>query len=515
MANDRDALSLEANASASPARVLIVDDNSVMRMKMRKAVNALGHDTEVAKDGIAALEILQEQEFDAVLLDIVMPGLDGYGVLEKLKANDATKHLPVIVISALDDEVESVVRAIELGAEDFLPKDFDPVLLRARLNASLAKKRFRDQELEYFARIDRLTAAAEVLESGRFNPDTLALDDLTTKDDPLGRLAIVFRGMASEIYYRELKLRQTISTLRGSLWVIAIGIVWGLTPSLSRIVMSEGATPLGLMVWVNPVIAAIFVGLAWQRGVLPKLTLPNIAFFIAWALVAAVFLRLALLYSSEHVEAAILSLVLTLQGFLVFGFSAIAGMDKATLRRLVGLVVGLGGVGLVLWTEMGQSGATNSFWLIFALLIPLLLAIEVMMMAGFRPTGLDDVGAVAMMLVAANLIGVPWALWQDQTFPISLTDPGRLELTLLLMIAVTTASYLMGFHLIKTAGAVFYSQTAYTMTIAGVIWGFLLLDEQLSPLAWIAFAIIAVGMYMVEPKNDGTDIVIDRKFDRS
>ncbi|MEO1745597.1 MAG: response regulator, partial [Pseudomonadota bacterium] len=381
----------------APARILVVDDNAVMRMKMRKAVNALGHEAEVAKDGAAALRNLAQQlrqgkSYDAVLLDIVMPELDGFGVLKILKGNERTKHIPVIVVSSLDDEIESVVRAIDLGAEDFLPKDFDPVLLRARLNASLTKKRFRDQELEYFARIDRLTAAAEVLETGRFSPETLAIDDLAAKDDPLGRLAVVFRGMATEIYRRELRLRQTISTLRGSFWVIAVGIVWGLTPSLSRIVMAEGATPLGLMVWLNPAIAAIFVFLAWRRGVLPKLTLPNIAFFCAWALVSAVFLRLVVLNASTHVEAAILSLLLTLQGFLVFGFSAVGGIDTVTPRRLAGLVVGLAGVALVLWTEIEGGGTTSVFWLMFAALVPLLLAIEVMMMAGFRPKGLDDVG---------------------------------------------------------------------------------------------------------------------------
>lgn len=196
---------------------------------------------------------------------------------------------------------------------------------------------------------------------------------------------------------------------------------------------------------------------------------------------------------------------------MVFGFSAAMGTDKATPRRLVGLLVGLLGVGLVLWTQI-EGEATSMVWLFVALLIPLILAIEVMMMAGFRPKGLDDIGVLAMMQCCAFVIVAPWALIEGQSFALSISNVGTLGVTMLLMAGVTIASYLMGFHLIKTAGAVFYSQTAYTMTIAGVVWGVLILNEQLSPLAWVAFAVIVIGMYLVEPKDDGKEIVIERKF---
>ena len=110
-------------------------------------VEADGHKSSVAVNGRVGLEMLKAEPFDLVLLDVMMPEMNGYQVLEQLKADDNLRAIPVIVLSALD-EIGSVVRCIELGAEDYLPKPFDPVLLRARIGACLEKKRLRDQEVQ-------------------------------------------------------------------------------------------------------------------------------------------------------------------------------------------------------------------------------------------------------------------------------------------------------------------------------------------------------------------------------
>ena len=141
-------------------RVLAVDDSSLGRLKMKKAVTHLGYAVELAEDGATAVSMLQVGDFDAVLLDIVMPEVDGFDVLRQLQADLRLRDIPVIVVSSLDDECDSVVKVLELGAQDFLPKDFDPVILRARLDTSVARKRARDREREYFGRIKKLTEAA-------------------------------------------------------------------------------------------------------------------------------------------------------------------------------------------------------------------------------------------------------------------------------------------------------------------------------------------------------------------
>ena len=125
--------------------ILVVDDDAVNRKLLEHSLHADGHRVITAKDGIEALDRLAEAPPDVVLLDVLMPRLDGFGVLEHIRQDSALQDLPVIMISGLED-FQSVIRCIELGAEDYLPKPFDPVLLRARISAGLNKRRVHELE---------------------------------------------------------------------------------------------------------------------------------------------------------------------------------------------------------------------------------------------------------------------------------------------------------------------------------------------------------------------------------
>jgi two-component system cell cycle response regulator len=192
-------------------QILVVDDNRLNRMKLAHSLQQEGHRSAMAEDGRQALDMLADQLFDVVLLDLVMPELDGFQVLEQMKRDSRLRDLPVIVISALDD-MESVLRCIEMGATDYLPKPFDVRLLRARLNASLANKRLRDIELEYLEQVHHVIDAAAAVESGTFECDSL--DPVAGRDDALGQLARVFQNMARQVYAREQSLRQQVQDLR-------------------------------------------------------------------------------------------------------------------------------------------------------------------------------------------------------------------------------------------------------------------------------------------------------------
>ncbi|HYM83245.1 MAG TPA: adenylate/guanylate cyclase domain-containing response regulator, partial [Candidatus Dormibacteraeota bacterium] len=142
---------------------LVVDDSAVNRKLLTQLLGGLGVAAVEAGDGMAALALLRDEPgraVDVVLLDVRMPELDGYATLAAIKSDASLRHLPVIMISGVD-ELDSVVRCIEMGAADYLPKPFDAALLRARVNASLAAKRLHDLELEY---VERLAALNETVE---------------------------------------------------------------------------------------------------------------------------------------------------------------------------------------------------------------------------------------------------------------------------------------------------------------------------------------------------------------
>lgn len=128
--------------------ILVVDDNDMNRDVLTRRLVKDGYEVESVENGKQALEILQNQLFDIVLLDIMMPEMNGYEVLQRMKEDNALRSIPVIMISAID-ELDSVVKCIELGAEDYLTKPFNPVLLHARVTACLEKKHFHDKEVYY------------------------------------------------------------------------------------------------------------------------------------------------------------------------------------------------------------------------------------------------------------------------------------------------------------------------------------------------------------------------------
>jgi class 3 adenylate cyclase len=146
-------------------QLLVVDDNRVNRLLVARTLEQLGHRVAFAENGRQALEALRHRPADLVLLDIEMPELNGYQTLEALRADPKLRDIPVVMMSSVD-EIDSVARCIEMGAEDYLFKPVNAVLLRARVAASLEKKRLRDQQRELFRKFATAEVAEELLETG-------------------------------------------------------------------------------------------------------------------------------------------------------------------------------------------------------------------------------------------------------------------------------------------------------------------------------------------------------------
>jgi len=177
---------IPALTADEPGRVLVVDDSGVNRRVLTAALTELGHEVDTAENGKLALERLAAGDIDVVLLDLLMPVLDGYSTLAEIKADPALAHLPVIMVSTVH-EMDSVLRCIELGATDYLPKPFGAEMLRARLRSSLAAKRLRDAELRRLA---------------------------DEREEAVDLLARRLRDMTREVQERERALQSEIAALR-------------------------------------------------------------------------------------------------------------------------------------------------------------------------------------------------------------------------------------------------------------------------------------------------------------
>jgi adenylate cyclase len=167
--------SIEIDPVFAAFSVLVVDDSRTLRKILIRELNSLGfHNILEAANGLEAIEVVKTKPVDLMLLDMEMPELDGLGVLGQLKADDTYKALPIIVISGAD-QFEKTIKCIEIGAEDYLPKPFDPILLRARIFSSLEKKRLRDLDRKH---LEMLNQEKQLLEVEQMKTEKLMLNIL-------------------------------------------------------------------------------------------------------------------------------------------------------------------------------------------------------------------------------------------------------------------------------------------------------------------------------------------------
>lgn len=153
------------NSASEPARLLVVDDNKVNRMALSRSLELQGHVVETAENGQEGLEKFRSGVYDLMLLDIEMPVMNGFEVLEACLKDFDLRQTPIIMTSAME-ELDAVVKCVELGAEDYLTKPVNPILLRARVNASLEKKRLRDEQRKLFRTFATREVAEELLRTG-------------------------------------------------------------------------------------------------------------------------------------------------------------------------------------------------------------------------------------------------------------------------------------------------------------------------------------------------------------
>jgi DNA-binding response OmpR family regulator len=198
-------------AMGQASTILIVDDDDVVRKTLQKLLNRLGFVVLQAEHGRDAMEKVLGNDVDLVITDMEMPVMGGMDLLRELKGSPGVAHLPVIIVSSEGDTAR-IIKTIELGAEDYLSKPFDPTLLQARVRASLARKRLRDVELDHLKRVSQVAAAAEAVGRDVYTPGSLK--EISEGHDEIAHLARVFERMVLTVRSREVRLAQRLRLLR-------------------------------------------------------------------------------------------------------------------------------------------------------------------------------------------------------------------------------------------------------------------------------------------------------------
>ena len=497
----------EPEASDTPltggltGRILIVDDSKTQLLKIKSAVTRLGHDVVTCSNGASALEVAAQGNIDVMLLDMVMPGMDGFAVLERMRADVRLRELPVIVVSALDNDIEIVAKAIELGAIDFLSKDLNPIVLKARIRAGLERKRARDVEIDYLRQVARLTRAAAVLEDGKFNPRTLNIHEIAARDDGLGKLASVLTSMAQKVYERERVFRNTIATLRGSFPLLAIGCLYGLQTPLSRLASFSEASPWLLSFWMNFIGSVILLSFAFSRG--KSITVaPSGWVIMVIAGVVGAMAEVLLFSAAAALPASTVAMILAVDSFIVFAIVTLLGYERGDVRRFLGLLLGSSAVLIIVISGSQISGEGSWVWYLVALSVPALYAIDYILIAEKLPDHLDFSFMAGAIMAISAIATLPLVLWSgDFAATGQIVANTGLLVIILLLTGIATLATMLTFVLTKTAGAVFASQCSYAVTFFGIAWSFILLQERLDVWAWIALAMVVLGLVIVGPKR--------------
>lgn len=483
------------------SRILVVDDQATHRQKMSLGVSGLGHDVESVSSAMQAKLHLQKYPVDMILLDIEMPEADGFTVLEWLGEQPTLKHIPVIVITAHEDDRSQVAKAIKMGADDVLPKNFRRPVLQARVKAGLLKKRNRDAEIKMAQQIEHLTRASELLEQSIYNPRQLRLNAIASGSSSIASFATVFSDMAQRIYDRERRLKYQAQTLRAFGLLLMTGFLFGLDAPVAKWLSQFNLTSIGMAIWLSVVVVILTIPRAICKKELPKPSIRVIGYFLLWGFFTTVLGDLLLLKTSEHINASVIIIIMVTEVLMVYCYSAIMRLESTSFKKISGVLLGVVGVTLAVYAQRSGNGSTNVLWAVLALGVPLSYAAIDILIATVRNINTTPLTTLGLASVAGIVIMVPIAWAQNELIPLNVI-PLKAAVGLIVWAILSLASMLVFVQLTLSAGPIFASQTAYVQTIAGISVSFFFLQEVLSPAVLGALVIIITGMLLVEPKRE-------------
>ncbi|MEM7171211.1 MAG: DMT family transporter [Pseudomonadota bacterium] len=282
--------------------------------------------------------------------------------------------------------------------------------------------------------------------------------------------------------------------------LLFMGTVWGAVFSLAKIAIDDGATPLGMVLWQVAFGGLFLLAIAMVRGHPPSLSLPVVRFNLVCGFVGSTLPSVGLYAAAVHLSAGVISIAVAFMPLATYALSLLCRIEKLSPVRFLGIVFGFAAVALLVLPEDSLPQAGLAPWVLLAIGASSGYAVENIYIALRRPPGLDSLGLGCGRQLAAAVILGPLVLVADQGIPL-LTSWGPLQWVVTAMAIGSALAYTCFLVVIKLAGPVFASLTAYLVTIAGIFWGMALFGERHSHWIWLALAMMLCGVALVRPRQ--------------
>jgi len=287
--------------------------------------------------------------------------------------------------------------------------------------------------------------------------------------------------------------------------VLALGSMWGLTFTLARLATDAGVTPLGYAFWQSAGAGTVVLAICLVRRSLPPFSLKHILYYAMAGIIGIALPSVISTFSVIKLNAGLIAVTVNTTPLLTYALAISIGLERGHPRRLIGLLVGFAGVLVLLSPGASLPDLGSVGWMALAFTVPLCFAIANVLSAKYRPDGVDSMAlAGGMLVVSACGLAIPTFLTGSfhplffggsaETTALGLA---RADTAILIQIMVSSAAYILFFEILRRAGVLFFSQTGYIVTLAGLFWGMTILGESHSPFTWVAVALIFCGLALV------------------
>lgn len=300
--------------------------------------------------------------------------------------------------------------------------------------------------------------------------------------------------------------RQEQAVLAGTGKVLSValllfmGITWGGSLSLSKLATIHGGHPIGLAFWQTTASGILLFALSLLFGHLPPLKWNVLRFNIVCGITGIGLPALGLFWSAKHLPAGVVAIAFASMPLLTYALSALLKVERLEVARVIGVAIGLCAVLLLVLPEGSLPEPDKAPWVLVALATSVSMSIENVFIAARRPSGLADLPLSCGRQLAGALALAPLAFGLGKTVPL-LVPWGPVQWAATGTAIASAAAYTTLLYVIRTSGAVFASQTAYVITLAGVFWGMVIFGERHSVFIWAALALMLTGLMLVLPRR--------------